>query len=286
MTEPVDVRDWWSAQPMTYGGTHGETNYAEGSVQRGSREFFEQADRRFYSWNTPLHDHRPFGRLFPYDDYRGKKVLEVGCGMGAMAMNWARAGAQMTAVDLTPTAVEQTRRRLELFGLQAEVRQADGRKLPFEDGQFDYVYSWGVLHHSPDLDRSIAELMRVVKPGGGFGVMLYHRHSFLYGYMVRFLEGIPALREPLSRSARRWQAAMATARARRAILIPGRSPNPKPAICSESSAGIPTIDVLGTDLDSIFPYVIPGLGEFLPAWFKKPWARRFGWSLWMHGHRA
>jgi hypothetical protein len=46
-----------------------------------------------------------------------------------------------------------------------------------------------------------------------------------------------------------------------------------------------TIDVLGTDLDSVFPYLVPGIGELLPEWFKKPWARRFGWSLWMHGHR-
>lgn len=285
MTEPVDVRDWWSAQPMTYGGTHGETNYAGGSVERGSREFFERADRRFFSWNMPLHDHRPFGRLFPYDDYRGKKVLEVGCGMGAMTMNWARAGAQMTAVDLTPTAVEQTRRRLEIFGLQAEVKQADGRKLPFEDGQFDYVYSWGVLHHSPDLERSIAELMRVVKPGGGFGVMLYHRHSFLYGYMVRFLEGFlhyeNRFLDPLALASRYGDGAREEGNPHTWPITKAEARD----LFGKFSRDI-KIDVLGTDLDSIFPYVIPGLGEFLPAWFKKPWARRFGWSLWMHGHRT
>src|SRR5579862_87542 len=77
MTGQIKVEDWWSAQPMTYGSVHGTTDYADGATQLGSREFFEQADRRFYSWNTPLHDHRPFGRLFPYDTYRGKKVLEV-----------------------------------------------------------------------------------------------------------------------------------------------------------------------------------------------------------------
>jgi SAM-dependent methyltransferase len=284
MTEPIDVRDWWSAQPMTYGGTHGETNYAEGLVKRGSREFFEQADRRFYSWNTPLHDHRPFGRLFPYDEYRGKKVLEVGCGMGAMTMNWVRAGAQMTAVDLTPTAVEQTRRRLEIFGLQAEVRQGDGRKLPFEDAQFDFVYSWGVLHHSPDLDKSIAELMRVAKPGGGFGVMLYHRHSFLYEY-TRFLEGFLHYENrflgPLALASRYGDGAREEG-----------NPHTWPITKSEARdlfgqfSRDTKIGVFGTDLDYIFPYLIPGLGEFLPAWFKKPWARRFGWSLWMHGHRA
>jgi SAM-dependent methyltransferase len=285
MTEPIDVKDWWSTRPMTYGATHGQTNYAGGSVERGSRKFFEQADRRFYSWNSPLHDHRPFGRLFPYDDYRGAQVLEVGCGMGAMTMNWARSGARMTAVDLTPTAVEQTRRRLEIFGLQADVRRADGRDLPFEDGTFDYVYSWGVLHHSPDLDRSIAELMRVLKSGGGFGVMLYHRHSFLYGYMVRFLEGFlhyeDRFLDPLALASRYGDGGREEG-----------NPHTWPITKSEARALFgrfsrdTRIDVLGTDLDGIFPYVIPGLGEFLPAWFKKPWARRLGWSLWIHGHRA
>src|SRR5579863_3226465 len=284
MTEPVDVKDWWSAQPMTYGATHGQTDYASGSVERGSREFFEQADRRFYGWNTP-HDQRPFGRLFPYDEYRGRKVLEVGCGMGAMTMNWARAGAQMTAVDLTSTAVEQTRRRLEIFGLYADVRQADGRKLPFEDAAFDYVYSWGVLHHSPDLERSIAELMRVVKPGGGFGVMLYHRHSFLYGYMVRFLEGFlhheNRFLDPLALASRYGDGA-------REEGNPHTWPITKAEACDlfGKFSRDTRIDVLGTDLDSVFPYLIPGLGEFLPAWLKKPWARRFGWSLWIHGRRA
>lgn len=284
MTEPTDVKDWWSAQPMTYGATHGQTNYAGGLVERGSRKFFEQADRRFYSWNTPLHDHRPFGRLFPYDRYHDKKVLEVGCGMGAMTMNWVRAGSQMTAVDLTPTAVDQTRRRLEIFGLHADVRQADGRKLPFEGETFDYVYSWGVLHHSPDLERSIAELMRVVKPGGGFGVMLYHRHSFLYGYMVRFLEGFlhyeNRFLDPLALASRYGDGAREEG-----------NPHTWPITKAEARdlfgkfTRDAKIDVLGTDLNSIFPYLIPGLGEFLPAWFKKPWARRFGWSLWIHGHR-
>lgn len=284
MTEPRKVADWWSAQPMTYGGTHGATDYAEGSVERGSREFFERADRRFYSWNTPLHDHRPFGRLFPYDAYRGRKVLEVGCGMGAMTMNWAQQGAQMTSLDLTPTAVEQTRRRLEIFGLQGEVMQADGRKLPFDDAQFDYVYSWGVLHHSPNLEQSIAELMRVAKPGAGFGVMLYHRHSFLDAYLVRFLEGFlhyeNRFLDPLALASRYGDGGREEGNPHTWPITKREAHDLFDRFSSDLA-----IDVFGTDLDGTFPYVVPGLGEFLPAWFKKPWARRFGWSLWMHGHK-
>lgn len=285
MTEHTSVQDWWSARPMTYGGVHGEAGYEGGAVEFGSREFFEEADRRFYSWNTPLHDHRPFGRLFPFDAYRGKKVLEVGCGMGAMCMNWCRNGAVMTAVDLTPTAVAQTTRRLEIFGLHAEIRQADGRRLPFDDAQFDYAYSWGVLHHSSDLARSIGELMRVVKPGGGFGVMLYHRHSLLYCYQVRFVEGLLHFEnrflDPLALASRYGDGAREEG-----------NPHTWPITKAEAReifgpfSNDVAIDVLGTDLDSTLPYLIPGLGQILPGWFKKPWARRFGWSLWIHGHKT
>lgn len=284
MKEQPTVAEWWSAKPMTYGGTHGAAEYESGAVALGSREFFENADRRFYSWNTPLHDRRPFGRLFPYDAYRGKKVLEVGCGMGCMAMNWARQGAQITAVDLTSTAVQQTRRRLEIFGLTGEVRQADGRKLPFNDGQFDYVYSWGVLHHSAELSRSIDELIRVLKPGGGFGVMLYHRHSFLDRYIIRYLEGFLHYENhflnELELESRYGDGAREEG-----------NPHTWPITTAEAhkmfgrhSANL-RIDVLGTDLDYVFTYIVPGIGAYLPTWFKKPWARRFGWSLWMHGHK-
>lgn len=284
MSEQKSVAEWWSARPMTYGGTHGECNYEAGTAAFGTRNFFEQADARLYSWNEPLHDHRPFGRLFPYDAYRNKRVLEVGCGMGAMTMNWARQGALMTAVDLTQTAVQQTRRRLEIFGLEAEVMQADGRSLPFDDAQFDYVYSWGVLHHSPNLDQSIQELMRVLKSDGEFGVMLYHRHSFLDWYIIRFLEGFLHYENrfltPLELESRYGDGAREegnpytwpiTRREARKLF--------------EQFTTKVDIDVLGTDLDYVFVYLVPGLGHCLPAWLKKPWARRFGWSLWIHGRK-
>lgn len=285
MSEKQRIADWWSAHPMTYAKTHGRLEFKEGHADFGSREFFEQADRRLLQWNAPLHDHRPFGRLFPYDAYAGKPVLEIGCGMGAMAAFWAQSGARVTAVDLAPKSVEQTRRRFDLFGLAGDIRQADARELPFEDASFDYVYSWGVLHHSPALERSVAELMRVLKPGGGFGVMLYHRRSFLYGYTIRFVEGF------LHGESRFLDARGLASRYTDGAREEG-NPHTWPITKSESRALFGPycrdlgLRMLGTDLDGIFPYVVPGLGYILPAWVKKPWARRFGWSLWSHGHKA
>lgn len=166
------VKQWWAQNPMTYSSTHGDRLYVtddgrEEALDLGTREFFNRVDATFYKWNLPLHaDGIPFGRFFPYAKYRGARVLEVGCGMGTMAMNWARQGARVVASDLNPVAAAQTRRRLQLFDLPTRVLQTDGGSLPFRDSTFDYVYSWGVLHHSPKLDASIAELLRVLRSGG------------------------------------------------------------------------------------------------------------------------
>jgi ubiquinone/menaquinone biosynthesis C-methylase UbiE len=92
-------------------------------------------------------------------------------------------------VDLNPTSVEQTKRRFELMRLKGRIEEMDGRQLALPDAYFDYVYSWGVLHHSPDLDQSLKEMMRALKPGGGFGLMVYNRRSLLYWYKTLFTEG-------------------------------------------------------------------------------------------------
>src|SRR5262249_51813912 len=103
-----EIRDWWASAPMTYAQDHGATLYhrPDGTVERvelGSRRFFELADETFYRWNEPIRGPEgPFGRIFDYQRYRDAPVLEVGCGMGCMAMNWAQRGARLTAVDLNP----------------------------------------------------------------------------------------------------------------------------------------------------------------------------------------
>lgn len=277
-----DVRGWWKKNPMSYGESHGVPVYGNQTYEFGTREFFERLDETFYSWNRPLHGARPFDRLFPYEKYKGQRVLEIGCGMGTMIMNWARAGARVTAVDLNPFSIEQTRRRFALFGLEGAIEPMDARSLAFPDGAFDYVYSWGVLHHSPAWVQSVNEMMRVLRPGGGFGLMLYNRRSLLNLYLVRYIEGFlhreSRFLSPLELSSRYGDAAReegnphtwpVTADEMRAVLAP--------------AARNTAIDVLGTDLDSLFRHLLPGLGMALPAWAKKPWARRWGWSLWAHG---
>jgi SAM-dependent methyltransferase len=281
-----DVARWWAEHPQTYGDVHGDDTFEGEKHERGSRDFFERADRTFLSWNEPLHGARgPFAKLFPYERYEGRRVLEVGCGMGAMASLWAGQGALVTAVDLNPVAIAQTTRRFELYGLKGTIRQADGRVLPFDDGAFDFVYSWGVLHHSPDLAQSIGELLRVLAPGGEFGVMLYYRPSLLYWYQIRYLEGFlhgeSLFLDDLELASRytdgdreegnphTWPI---TKREARAIFAPHVSTL--------------SMRILGTDIDHIVnSEIAPGLGRFLPRAVRKSLARRFGWSLWISGRK-
>jgi ubiquinone/menaquinone biosynthesis C-methylase UbiE len=279
-----DIQRWWADHPMTYAQTHGETDYADGQQQLGTLEFFNRLDGEFYRWNTPLHNERPFGRLFPYDKYKDGRVLEIGCGLGTMAMNWAKAGARITAVDLNPTSIEMTQRRFSLHDLEGDIRLTDARALPFPNSFFDYAYSWGVLHHSPHLDRSIAELMRVLKPGGGVGIMLYNRRSILYWYSIAYLEGFLHYEN-------RFLGALELASRYGDGANEEGNPHTWPITVDEAHALFSPysqdmqVRCLGTDLDELFPRILPFLGRVVPTAVRKSWARRYGWSLWIEGKK-
>lgn len=109
----------------------------------------------------------------------GKCTLEIGVGLGADHQQFAQAGAELYGIDLTPRAVDHTRRRLEAFGLKSTIAVGDAENLAFPDNNFDIVYSWGVLHHSPDTPRAIGEVHRVLKPGGVAKIMVYSKWSFI-----------------------------------------------------------------------------------------------------------
>ncbi|MDP2430938.1 MAG: class I SAM-dependent methyltransferase [Pseudomonadota bacterium] len=286
MSENREVQAWWRDHPMTYGAVHGETSYVDGAFEMGTPQFFERLDQEFYSWNKPLHDQRPFDRLFPYEHYgKGSSVLEIGCGLGTMSMNWARNGVDITAVDLNPTSIEQTRKRFELLGLPGRIELMDARHLDLPDAHFDYVYSWGVLHHSANLEASLHEMMRVLKPGGGFGLMLYHRRSILHWYKTLYTEGLlhyeNRFLSPLEMASRYGDGARAEGNPHTWPVTVGELRDFFHPYSHDAKARI-----LGTDLDTAFHALLPGLGLFLPQWAKKPWARRFGWSVWFSGHKG
>ena len=173
------VRDWWNRNPMSY--DVGEPIPHE----RGSREYFRELDSRVFDprvlrLTVDRSDGRPFSRFVDFDSLAGKDVLDVGFGSGFSVQLLAEAGANVNGVDLTDWAVETTRSRLAAFGLEANVAQGDGERLLFGDSSFDLVFSWGVIHHSSDMDRALGELVRVLRPGGRIVLMVYNRRSLFY----------------------------------------------------------------------------------------------------------
>jgi SAM-dependent methyltransferase len=122
-------------------------------------------------------------RFADFESWRGRRVLEVGVGLGADHQRFAEAGAIVVGVDLTERAVFLTQRRLRLLGLTPRLAVADAECLPFRDGAFAGVFSWGVIHHSPRTAVAAREIGRVLEPGGGLRVMIYNRFS-LVGLML------------------------------------------------------------------------------------------------------
>ena len=129
---------------------------------------------------------------------RDRDVLEVGFGMGSDHASWAEARPKsLTGVDLTPRALEYTREHLESANLRSRLEVADAENLPFDENSFDIVYSWGVLHHSPDTPKAFREVLRVLRPGGIAKIMIYHTHA-ITGYLLWLRFGLMALRPWLS----------------------------------------------------------------------------------------
>lgn len=124
----------------------------------------------------------------PYKSLDGAKVLEIGSGAGSHSCIFKRYGAHVTSVDITPERAVSTAAKLAMLkGGQGIAFNADAENLPFKDATFDYVYSNGVLHHSPDTEKCIDEVYRVLKPGGTAVIMLYSRISsaFLFNILPR-----------------------------------------------------------------------------------------------------
>ena len=159
-----EVRDFWNADPC------------------GSRYLGDDAD--FKAHARARYQLEPYIQEFAgFAGSRGQRVLEVGVGMGADYLEWLKAGAEATGVDLSSTSIERAKRRCEMAGYAPDLRVSDAERLPFPDAIFDVVYSYGVIHHSPDTPQCLREAWRVLKPGGALRIMIYH-HPSLTGFML------------------------------------------------------------------------------------------------------
>jgi ubiquinone/menaquinone biosynthesis C-methylase UbiE len=167
----VEAQKTWGVNPTGWTSAPG--------LVPGTAEFFEKAREFRDNFEQPW-----LSEVVPFASMKDKRVLEIGFGPGYDTLKFMEAGAVYSGIDITRENVERTQRHLGFFGLEPDVRQGDAEALPFPDASFDVAYSNGVLHHVPNIDKAFREAGRVLKPGGEFYVLLYHRYSVFYGLSV------------------------------------------------------------------------------------------------------
>jgi SAM-dependent methyltransferase len=178
-------KTWWESTPMRYDWR------TELSPAPGSKEYFAEIDRRFFSAAEKFLPCKeiPFDRFISFAELAHKDVLEIGVGQGSHAQLLAPRCRSFTGIDLTEHAAEMTAKRLKVFGLPGQVLRMDAEDMKFADQSFDFVWSWGVIHHSADTRRILEQMNRVLRPGGTAAVMVYYRSWWTF-YFCGFLRRI------------------------------------------------------------------------------------------------
>lgn len=164
------VRQFWDARPC---------NVRHSDRPRGTREYFDEVERKKFT----AEPHIP--AFCEFDRWQGRRVLEIGCGIGTMAINFARAGADYTGVELSEESLELTRQRFEVYGEHGRFFHGNAEELtgfvPIQ--QYDLVFTWGVIHHSPNPQRILEQAQLYMRPGSCLKVMVYATNSWK-NYMI------------------------------------------------------------------------------------------------------
>ena len=160
--------------------------------EEGSTRFFEEIDRRFFSNVKPFMPWKriPFDNLIPFWNLKHKNVLEIGVGLGSHAALLAAHALSYTGIDLTDYAVKMTTDRMKMLEIDANIRRMDAEDMDFPDSTFDFIWSWGVIHHSSNTRKILQEMRRVLKPGGEAMIMVYNRgwwNYYIYGGLINGL---------------------------------------------------------------------------------------------------
>jgi SAM-dependent methyltransferase len=172
---PIDrVRDFWNARPC---------NIRHSPKPIGTRDYFDEVERRKYF----VESHIPPFADFPR--WKGRRVLEIGCGLGTDTVSFARAGAQVTAVELSDESAALARQRLDVYGLgdRVTIHVGNAENLPdlLTPQTFDLVYSFGVIHHSPHPERIVEHLRRYMTPASELRLMVYARVSYKLFWIMK-----------------------------------------------------------------------------------------------------
>ena len=167
------VRDYWDARPC---------NLRHSPAPVGTKDYFDQVEARKYFVEPHIPGFAEFER------WRGKKVLEIGCGIGTDTINFARHGATVTTVDLSERSIELARKRAAVFGVERQIQFYGGNAeeltqfVPVE--AYDLIYSFGVIHHTPHPRKVLEQLKTYTRPGTIMKIMVYHRRSYRVAWIM------------------------------------------------------------------------------------------------------
>lgn len=258
-----DVKEYWDRRPC---------NIRHSPKPIGSRDYFDEVESRKYFVEPHIPDFADFPR------WRGKDVLEIGCGIGTDSVNFARNGANLTIVELSSESLAITKKRLELEHLRANLINGNAEELnellPPEK-KFDLIYSFGVIHHTPHPERVVEAITKRLKPDGELRIMIYARHS----WKVLWVYARYSWREPWN-----WRKLIAK-------YSEAQIGSPVSYVYSGREARnlLREFQIVSMSKDHIFPYRISDYIQYryvenwyfrwMPnAWFR--WLeRRLGWHL-------
>ena len=259
------VRGFWDQRPC---------NIRHSPKEVGTRAYFDEVERRRYF----VEPHIP--KFAEFSEWADKRVLEIGCGIGTDTINFARAGARVTAVDLSEESIAIARQRARVFGLEDRITfyAADAEQLSdvVPPEPYDLVYSFGVIHHTPRPQRVIDEIRRhYVHEDTVLKLMLYHRRSWKV-FWILVSEGKGVF----------WKLDELVARSSEAQTGCPVTYTYTPRGARELMDGF---DVLSTRVDFIFPYRVKDYVQYryvknsyfraLPEWMFRWLERRVGWHL-------
>lgn len=159
---------------LEYWNTHVDNWKVAQHLDRGSREFFGEVERYRFDKLDYLED------VVDFEGFAGKQVLDVGCGLATDTSRFAKGGAQVTAIDIAPRAIELARTNFDQRELIGHFEVMDGQSMSFADNTFDFIYCHTVLHFTADPEAMVNEIYRVLKPGGRALMMAINRRSWLF----------------------------------------------------------------------------------------------------------
>tara|TARA_Y100001973_G_scaffold99446_1_gene158689 strand:+ start:705 stop:1478 length:774 start_codon:yes stop_codon:yes gene_type:complete len=165
-----DVKKFWNDRPC---------NIRHSSKELGSIEYFDEVSKKKFHVEPHILDFTTFPK------WKGKKVLEIGCGLATVGINFALSGSDYTGVELSDESLALAKQRFNVYEMDGRFYSGNAEQLssfvPVE--KYDLIYSFGVIHHSPHPERIISEIKNYMDKGSVLKIMLYAKDSWK-NYMI------------------------------------------------------------------------------------------------------